>query len=186
MQYKNKYVEGEIMRDRKTIKVAIVIGCTLLVFSILAFFVIRNLPLSETKVRKYIDSDWTESITEQENQPQYLQKLSQKATYEINSIDREDDYYTITVTVSAPNLKDYFISGSVNLAENVSDLDAFVCECIEETDYTETVAEVYIYELNGETKVSYSDAFVDAMHGGIISYSQQMLRDLYSDYLMGE
>ena len=46
-------------------------------------------------------------------------------------------------------------------------------------------AEVYVYELDGGVSVSYSDTFVDAMHGGIISYSQEMLRNLYLDYFEG-
>lgn len=166
-------------------KKIIFIAAGVLTVGVIVLLIFLNLPLSKAQAKKYIDSDWSESIAEQENQPRYLDMLSQKSSYEINSVDRENKYYTITVTVSAPNLKDYFINKSADMPESANDLDAFLCECIEKTEYTETVAEVYIYELDGETKVSYSDAFVDAMHGGIISYSQEMLRDLYSDYFDG-
>jgi hypothetical protein len=154
----------------------------LVALGLFAFLILQNMPLSEAKAKDYIDADWAESLVSQEDQPQYLEQLSQKATYVINSIDGDDGYYTITVTVSAPDLKTYFINNSVHLLENVDDLDAFVCDCIEKSSYIDTVAEVYIYELAGEIRVSYSDTFVDAMHGGIISYSQEMLRDLYADY----
>lgn len=166
-------------------KKIIFIAAGVLTVGVIVLLVLLNLPLSKSQAKEYIDSDWNESITAQENQPRYLDLLSERSVYKISSIDRENNYYTITVTVSAPNLKGYFINNSTEMPENVNDLDAFICECIEKADYVETVAEVYIYELEGKTKVSYSDAFVDAMHGGIISYSQEMLRDLYSDFFNG-
>lgn len=173
------------MKNRNHQKTLCITIGLLIILGLFAFWVFQNMPLSEAKARAYIDSDWEESLISQEEQPQYLEQLSQKATYVINSIDRDDDYYTITVTVSAPDIKTYFINNSVHLLENVDDLDTFVCECIEKSSYIDTVAEVYIYELDGKIKVSYSDVFVDAMHGGIISYSRELLRDLYSDYFSG-
>lgn len=170
----------------KVIKWVSITACLLVLLGIVACYAIRSMPLGKMRIKRLIDSNWEEAIAVQEEQLRYLEKLSQEASYKIESIDSENGGYIVTVVVSAPDLKGYFLNNSVDLLTNIEDLDTFVCECIEKSDFRETMAEVYVYELDGEVSVSYSDTFVDAMHGGIISYSQDMLRNLYLDYFEGE
>lgn len=175
----------EKKRYGKVVKWISIVVCLLVLSGIVACYLVRSMPLGKMRIKTLIDSNWEEAMIVQEEQPRYLEKLSQEASYKIESIDNEEGYYIVTVIVSAPDLKGYFIDNSVDMLTNIDDLDTFVCECIEKSDSIETTAEVYVYELDGGVSVSYSDTFVDAMHGGIISYSQEMLRNLYLDYFEG-
>lgn len=168
-------------KNRNTHLVVIGIIIALIIISMI-FILSPNHGLTEAQAKELIDNNWNASTASNNDQPQYLELLDQLASYSIQEISREDNYYVVNVTVSAPDVKQYFIDNSVHLIENVDDLDSFIYDSIKASTIEDTDAEVYIYEANGVMKVSYSEQFADAMHGKLISYSNEMLQQLYLDF----
>ena len=153
---------------------------SILILSVVLFTTLGS-GMNKNTAKEYIDADWSEKTSTQDGQPSYLALLDQRSAYTINSISKEETYYVVSVTVSAPDVKQYLFDNSVHKLDNIDDFDAFLCDCVESSNITETVAEIYIYEIDGETRISYSEEFADAMHGKLISYSQELLEELYVD-----
>ena len=125
----------------------LIIGIIALLLIIsLVLFAVFGAGLSKEEAKEYIDADWLQKTSTQEEQPSYLSLLDQRSNYTVDSIAKEDNYYVVTVTVSAPDVKKYLIENSVHLLENIDDFDALIYDCVEAASIADTVANIYIYE----------------------------------------
>lgn len=167
-------------------KIIIVFSVCIIVFLlVLAMLFFNNKPNKELIVA--VDKAWNTAKTE--DQPEYLTKLDELTSYELNSVEQEGDRYIIEASVMAPDLGgqlskiDY---SKLSQTESTEDINAFLCEQIEKAEIQKTISYIYAYKINGKYQISFSENFVDAMSGNLYSYSQTTLVDMLQKYMEGE
>lgn len=124
-----------------------------------------------------------------EEQPAYLKKLSEKASYTLKTVKKEDGRLLIAVTINAPDLNSRLSSLKLTdfpQSKDSNEINNFLCEQIEKSNQKKSETFIYATKLNNEYHISFSNEFVDQMSGGIYSYSQTTLIDMLTSYTEGE
>ena len=134
-----------------------------------------------------IDTAW--NIGKTEEQPAYLTKLDRLSSYRIHSVEREGDVCIVSAIVTAPDLGNrltHLDADETPQSNREEDVDAFLCTQVDMATITDTEATLFVYDINGEYHVSFSNEFADAMSGKLYSYSQEAYLELLQKYKEGE
>lgn len=130
-----------------------------------------------------IDKKW--SSAKSDNQPKYLTEIDKKSSYEIKSVKKDGDFYTIKAIITAPDLGDQLLKLGYETLPNTDDtneIDEFLCEQLEMAENKQTEAYIYAEFFDEKYNISFSDDFVNAMSGNLYSYSQKSLIDMLENY----
>lgn len=145
----------------------------------------RNKPSDE--LIKAVNEAWETANLEE--QPDFLKILNQKSSYELKNVKKENGRFLISVTVTFPSvderLKELNVSDYPQSKES-EEINSFLCEQINKSKLKKTKATIYAAKINNEYHISFSDEFVDAMSGGLYSYSKTTLVDMLKTYTEGE
>lgn len=126
-----------------------------------------------TMITSAIDEAW--QATNLNNQPNYLKKLNGMSVYEVTNISVENNTFIVNVTVQSPDLGGHLMTLDPLTLPQTQDADAidfFLCNAIDTAPITERECLLYIYIINDEYHVSFSESFVDAMCGNVYAYAQ--------------
>ena len=133
---------------------------------------------------RIVNDNWKTSTAVDGEMPEFLVHIDSIAEFEILSMTTKDDSLLLQAKVSAPDVGASLSQIDLfSLDPNSVDIDALLKNAVVNSSIKTEVYEIEIIYENDEYKVLYSEEFVDAMHGWIISYSQNALNDYYKSIL---
>lgn len=133
-------------------------------------------PSTEEQIAEAIEQTWNEAVGKDE--PAYLQEIGKRSSYEIISMEGENEYIIHTV-VSGIDMSGELDSMSMDdIPQDEAEINALLIEMIGRCPQVETEAQIYARKTEDGYQISFSDTFVDAMSGKIYSYYTQKIDEM--------
>lgn len=112
----------------------------------------------------------------------YINTLKEKSSFEINNIEEQDNVYTVTLSVTAPDIKSGVeeYQNSITSVPTDGEMNETLKSIIENADLktTEQTVTVFVTD-DGTYDVEFSSGFVDAMCGYSYQYYVNQMQKLY-------
>lgn len=151
----------------------------LLLIVILSFCACSSNSL-ETDIYKVISNKWEEVNTFDDNS--YISNLNEKTSFEIESIEKENDIYTVTLDVIAPDISSKVeeYQNSITSIPSEDEMNEKLKSIIDSSELKTTQQTVTVFVIDdGTYDVEFSSGFADAMCGYSYQYYVNQMQKLY-------
>lgn len=166
---------------RRTVVVVLIVS--IIIISLLSLAVVKHCEAIriEENIFNAINAEWSKVITA--DAPAYLNAINEVSSYDIISIE-EGEVYTIKVVVDSVDLGTKLKEAPLEAFPKTQDetaINKYLLDLIDDCKRLETTTEIYAAPENSGYTIYFSDEFVDAMSGGVYSYTQDLIRDLMGE-----
>ena len=129
------------------------------------------------KIHRVIQEAWNQNNSE--NMPEYLTYIDLYSDFGIEKIEKGDPW-VVTVRVRgvdlAEKLKEADLSAFTADTEERK-MDRYLVDLVIEADLVWVDCDVYLYPEGDDFRVQFSDTFVDAMSGMLLSYARELTEE---------
>lgn len=150
------------------------------------FFFIQGRTATKESMQENIKASWSQSIETEEETPEFVKMLDSRSSFEVKKVTNDGSgHYTVTVSVSAPNIKDGILNFQKEIDEKISqeEMDKQIAQIAKNAELVETEQTVTVIMVDGEPEVTFSEGFIDAMYGYTYSDILSQLQEYYNvDY----
>ena len=120
------------------------------------------------------NKDWSEDM------PAYLQYIDLQSDFEIDDIERGDPW-VLTVTVCGLD-----VGGELNKQDPMlfsedateTEMDQYLLSLAKQAELTYKTAKIYAWPEDGSYRIQFSETFIDAMTGGVYSYTLDLIEEI--------
>ena len=107
--------------------------------------------------------------------PEFFKTFIEKSYFEVTDVkDDGSGHYTITASVSSPDIKDALIDYQKNfdVNETKEDIDKKITEIINNAEMKTTEQTATVIITDDTKEITFSDDFIDAMYGYAYNYAK--------------
>lgn len=133
-------------------------------------------PSTEEQIAAAIEQTWNEAVGDDE--PAYLQEIGKRSSYEIISMEGENEYIIHTVVTGIDMSGELDSMSMEELPQDEAEINALLIEMIGRCPQVETEAVIYAQHTEDGYQIAFSDTFVDAMSGKLYSYYTKKINEM--------
>lgn len=162
--------------DKKKIIIIVLVAALIVAgFAASVYFYISNTQNSIKKMQESLQTTWNEAYNDNEEIPEFFKAFIEKSYFEVTDVkDDGSGHYTITASVSSPDIKDALINYQKNfdVNETKEDIDKKITEIIKNAEMKTTEQTATVIITDDTKEITFSDDFIDAMYGYAYNYAK--------------
>lgn len=122
-----------------------------------------------------IEEAWNRDLDE--DMPRYLQYIDEHSDFRIEAIEKGEPW-VITVTVTGVDLAGELKPRNFAKYDDPKDIDDYLLSLAKKADPLERTAIIYAWQSEDGYRIQFSEAFIDAMTGGVYSYTLELIDEI--------
>lgn len=170
----------EEKKNTDTKKIIIIVLVAVLIiagFAASVYFYISNTQNSIKKMQLSLQTTWNEAYNYNDNEeiPEFFKAFNEKSYFEVTDVkDDGSGHYTVTASVSSPDIKNALIDYQKNfdVNETKEDIDKKITEIINNAEMKTTEQTATVIITDDAKEITFSDNFIDAMYGYAYNYAK--------------
>lgn len=165
--------------NRKTkIAVAILVILILLAMVLGGMLIWRVIEINrQVKIHQVIQDAWDQS--ESEDMPEYLNYIDMYSNFSVEKIEKGEPW-VITIRVQGVDLAEQLRNADLTqFSEDTQpwEMDQYLISLVTKADIVYVDCYVYLYPEGDGFRVQFTETFVDAMSGMVLSYAREMAQE---------
>ncbi|MDO4364493.1 MAG: hypothetical protein Q4C99_08195 [Clostridia bacterium] len=171
-------MEEKTKKNTDAKKIIIIVLVTVLVvagFAASVYFYISNTQNSIKKMQESLQTTWNEAYDNSEEIPEFFKAFNEKSNFEVTNVkDDGSGHYTVTASVTSPDIKDALIDYQKNFDVNQTkdDIDKKITEIINNAEMKTTEQTATVIITDEQTEITFGEDFIDAMYGYAYNYAK--------------
>lgn len=169
-------------KTKRSIIIVSVILILILVAVVSVLLVTSHNKITNEKMQQEIELAWTEANSYDDNS--FMSKFDKKSSFVVTNIEkREDDCYTITCTVSSPDILDDLIKyqGQLTSKPTEKEMNQAIEEIISKASVKQSQHTVTAYKTDEGFSFEFNSEFINAMYGYSYDYCKSQIDGLMKD-----